>query len=185
LPNLAFIGGGGETALLAAIERSFSEFRRTVSGAGAAKFVFNCRGKVAGKAEKIGLTTGELFQAENDLMKSLVAKHSAQSVSLNGTLEKAEALYEQMRAQAESIDQTLSQYVLAMKARSLKRCRCWKRKCCGPKSGNMPISSGRSPLSKQCFSQTTGCRKGWRISVDFMPSGARILWRSCSFIRQH
>jgi uncharacterized protein YllA (UPF0747 family) len=61
-------------------------------------------------------------------MKSLVAKHSAQSVSLNGTFEKAEVLYEQMRAQAVSIDQTLSQYVLAMKARSIKEMQALEKK---------------------------------------------------------
>ena len=72
------------------------------------------------KLEKIELTVPELFQPEDELMKNLVEKNSTYAVSLNGTFERAEEMYEQIRVQAELIDQTLSQYVSAMKARSLK-----------------------------------------------------------------
>jgi bacillithiol biosynthesis cysteine-adding enzyme BshC len=128
LPNLAFIGGGGETAYWLQLKDLFQNFGVPFPVLVLRNSFLIVEEKWQEKLKKIGLTTGELFQAENDLMKSLVAKHSAQSVSLNGTLEKAEALYEQMRAQAESIDQTLSQYVLAMKARSFKEMQVLEKK---------------------------------------------------------
>src|SRR5207248_946434 len=43
------------------------------------------------------------------------------NISLNGNFEKAEALFEQIKLQAETIDPTLSQYVLGIKVASLKK----------------------------------------------------------------
>ena len=76
--------------------------------------------KWQGKLNKIELTPADLFKSDDELMKEMVAKYSEQSVSLNGTFEKADDLYEGIRTQAEQIDPTLSQFVIAMKARSIK-----------------------------------------------------------------
>jgi bacillithiol biosynthesis cysteine-adding enzyme BshC len=128
LPNLAFIGGGGETAYWLQLKDLFQHFGVPFPVLVLRNSFLIVEEKWQEKLEKIGLTAAELFQTEDELMKSLVAKHSAQSVSLNGTFEKAEVLYEQMRVQAESIDQTLSQYVLAMKARSIKEMQALEKK---------------------------------------------------------
>jgi uncharacterized protein YllA (UPF0747 family) len=53
-------------------------------------------------------------------MKIIVAKNSENKIELNGNFEKAEAFYEQIRIQAEAVDKTLSQYVNAIKTRTLK-----------------------------------------------------------------
>jgi bacillithiol biosynthesis cysteine-adding enzyme BshC len=128
LPNLAFIGGGGETAYWLQLKDLFQHFGVPFPVLVLRNSFLIVEEKWQEKLEKIGLTAAELFKAEDDLMKALVAKHSARSVSLNGTFEKAEVLYEQMRAQAVSIDQTLSQYVLAMKARSIKEMQALEKK---------------------------------------------------------
>jgi bacillithiol synthase len=72
------------------------------------------------KIKKLELDTADLFLDENELMKLIVAKNSGNNIALNGNFEKAEAFYEQIRVQAEAVDKTLSQYVSAIKTRSLK-----------------------------------------------------------------
>jgi bacillithiol biosynthesis cysteine-adding enzyme BshC len=120
LPNLAFIGGGGETAYWLQLKDLFQHFNVPFPVLVLRNSFLIVDEKRRRKLEKIGLTAAELFQKEDDLMKSLVEKYSTHPFSLSGTYEKADALYEQMRVQAEGIDQTLSEYVLAMKARSMK-----------------------------------------------------------------
>jgi len=72
------------------------------------------------KIKRLGLDAADLFRGENELMTLIVEKNSVNEVALNGNFEKAEAFYEQIRLQAEAIDKTLSQYVNAIKTRSLK-----------------------------------------------------------------
>ncbi len=120
LPNLAFIGGGGETAYWLQLKDLFDHFGVPFPVLVLRNSFLIIDQKWQEKLAKIELSAEELFQSDYELMKGLVKKYSGQSVSLNGSFEKAEALYEQIRLQAEKIDQTLSQYVLAMKARSVK-----------------------------------------------------------------
>jgi bacillithiol synthase len=120
LPNLAFIGGGGETAYWLQLKDLFQHFGVPFPVLVLRNSFLIVEQKWQVKLNKIELSPADLFKSDDELMKEHVAKYSEQSVSLNGTFEKAEDLYETIREQAESIDQTLSQYVIAMKARSLK-----------------------------------------------------------------
>jgi uncharacterized protein YllA (UPF0747 family) len=72
------------------------------------------------KINRIGFAIADLFRPSNELMNLVVERMSHNQVALNGNFEKAEALFEQIRAQAGSIDPTLSVHVAAIKARSLK-----------------------------------------------------------------
>lgn len=120
LPNLAFIGGGGETAYWLQLKDLFKHFGVPLPVLVLRNSFLVVEQKWQGKLAKIELSPADLFQSDDELMKGLVAKYSEQSVSLNGTFEKAEALYEEIRTQAEQIDPTLSQFVIAIKARSVK-----------------------------------------------------------------
>lgn len=120
LPNLAFIGGGGETAYWLQLRDLFQHYGVPYPVLVLRNSFLIVEEKWQERLQKIGLSAAALFQSDDDLMKQFVEKHSENAVSLNGNFEKAEALYEQIRMQAESIDQTLSQYVAAIKARSLK-----------------------------------------------------------------
>lgn len=120
LPNIAFIGGGGETAYWLQLKDLFQHFGVSFPALVLRNSFLIVEEKWQAKLDKISLSPAALFKSDDELMKEHVAKYSDQSVSLNGTFEKSEDLYEEIRTQAESIDQTLSQYVIAMKTRSLK-----------------------------------------------------------------
>lgn len=120
LPNLAFIGGGGETAYWLQLRGLFQHYGVPYPVLVLRNSFLIVEDKWQAKCQKIGLPVADLFQPTDELMKKIVARHSEHAVALNGTFEKAEALFEEVRRKAENIDQTLSQYVAAIKTRSIK-----------------------------------------------------------------
>lgn len=120
LPNLAFIGGGGETAYWLQLRDLFQHYGVPYPVLVLRNSFLIVEEKWQEKCQKIGLSVADLFQPTDELMKEIVARNAEHSVALNGTFEKAEALFEEVRQKAENIDQTLSQYVAAIKARSIK-----------------------------------------------------------------
>jgi bacillithiol synthase len=120
LPNLVFIGGGGELAYWLQLKDLFSNYNVVYPVLVLRNSFLVIEDKWNQKIKKLELATVDLFKDENDLMKQIVEKNSGNETALNGNFEKAEAFYEQIRLQAEAIDRTLSQYVSAIKTRSLK-----------------------------------------------------------------
>lgn len=120
LPNLVFIGGGGEMAYWLQLKGLFDHYKVTFPVLVLRNSFLLVEEKWNEKINKLGLHATDFFREENDLMKLIVAKNSKNNTALNGNFEKAEAFYEQIRTQAEAIDKTLSQYVNAIKTRSLK-----------------------------------------------------------------
>ncbi|MGZ3939019.1 MAG: bacillithiol biosynthesis cysteine-adding enzyme BshC [Flavisolibacter sp.] len=120
LPNLVFIGGGGEMAYWLQLKNLFDHYKVVYPILVLRNSFLLLEDKWNQKIKKLELGVADLFRDENELMKLIVEKNSANNVSLNGNFEKAEAFYEQLRLHAETIDKTLSQYVSAIKSRSLK-----------------------------------------------------------------
>ena len=120
LPNLVFIGGGGETAYWLQLKDLFDHYNVVYPILVLRNSFLLIEDKWNQKINKLDLGIADLFLDENELMRLIVEKNSANEVALNGNFEKAEAFYEQIRVQAEAIDKTLSQYVSSIKTRSLK-----------------------------------------------------------------
>jgi bacillithiol biosynthesis cysteine-adding enzyme BshC len=120
LPNLAFIGGGGEMAYWLQLKDLFDHYKVVYPVLVLRNSFLVVEEKWNQKIQKLDLDAKDLFCDENELMKIIVAKNSENKIELNGNFEMAEAFYEQIRAQAEAVDKTLSQYVTSIKTRSLK-----------------------------------------------------------------
>jgi bacillithiol biosynthesis cysteine-adding enzyme BshC len=120
LPNLVFIGGGGETAYWLQLKDLFDHYNVVYPVLVLRNSFLIVEDKWKQKIQKLDLNVADLFHDENELMKIIVEKNSENKIALNGNFEKAEAFYEQIRMQAEAVDKTLSQYVNAIKAKSLK-----------------------------------------------------------------
>ena len=69
---------------------------------------------------RLDIEVADMFVSLDHLMKKMVSERSGNQLSLNGNLEKADALFEQLRVQAGAIDQTLTQYVMAIRTRALR-----------------------------------------------------------------
>jgi bacillithiol biosynthesis cysteine-adding enzyme BshC len=120
LPNLAFIGGGGEMAYWLQLKDLFDHYKVVYPVLVLRNSFLIVEEKWNQRIQKLDLSAADFFKDENELMKIIVAKNSQNKIELNGNFEKAEAFYEQIRIQAEAVDKTLSQYVMAIKTRSLK-----------------------------------------------------------------
>jgi len=120
LPNLVFIGGGGEMAYWLQLKELFEHYKVVYPALVLRNSFLVIEEKWKQKVQNLELSNADLFRNENELMKMIVTRYSENTIALNGNFEKAEAFYEQIRMQAEAVDQTLSQYVNAIKTRSLK-----------------------------------------------------------------
>lgn len=120
LPNIIFIGGGGELAYWLQFRDLFANYQVPYP-----ILVLRNSFLVIGKKwneliQKLGLSIEELFLDENTIMNRIVEKYSENDTTLNGNFEKAEDLFHSLSSQAATIDPTLVQHVAAIRTRSLK-----------------------------------------------------------------
>jgi bacillithiol biosynthesis cysteine-adding enzyme BshC len=120
LPNLAFVGGGGELAYWLQLKELFGNYGVPYPVLVLRNSFLVVEEKWQEKIQRLGLKLEELFQPETEIMKLIVQKYSTHKVLLNGNFERANELFEEIKQQAEAIDPTLSLHVAAIKTRSLK-----------------------------------------------------------------
>jgi bacillithiol biosynthesis cysteine-adding enzyme BshC len=120
LPNLVFIGGGGEMAYWLQLKELFEKYNVVYPVLVLRNSFLVMEKKWEELLRKMEISIAEALLPEAELMNLIVTRHSNHAVLLNGNLEKADALFEQIRSQAGAIDPTLSQHVAALKARSIK-----------------------------------------------------------------
>lgn len=120
LPNLVFIGGGGELAYWLQLKDLFAVYDVSYPVLVLRNSFLVIEEKWKKKIERLGITIEELFLPTDLLIKKLVKEKAEHPVSLNGNFESAVALYERIQKQATKVDMTLSQHVAAIQARSLK-----------------------------------------------------------------
>lgn len=121
LPNIAFIGGGGELAYWLELKKVFEAVNIPYP-----VLILRNSFLIAEKAQKeklesIGLTPDELFLNEHELMNLVVARNSKRKYLLNGELEKVQELYERIATLASQTDNSLKEHVASLKTRSIRR----------------------------------------------------------------
>jgi bacillithiol biosynthesis cysteine-adding enzyme BshC len=120
LPNIAFIGGGGELAYWLQLRDLFQAYAVPFPVLVLRNSFLIVEDKWQKRIERLGLTITDFFKTEDELMKMIVDKHSGNFISLNGNFEKAAAFFAHLQEQASAIDPTLAVHVAALKTRSFK-----------------------------------------------------------------
>jgi bacillithiol biosynthesis cysteine-adding enzyme BshC len=121
LPNIAFIGGGGELAYWLELKAVFSHADVPYPVLFLRNSFLIIDEKQHQVIQKLGLNDEDLFAEEHELMKKIVSINTNNSYNLNGKMESFESLYNKVEQQALSIDPTLSSHVLALKTKALKK----------------------------------------------------------------
>lgn len=120
LPNIAFIGGGGELAYWLELKDVF----RTANVPYPMLLLRNSFLLITARQEqqwkKLGFMPEDLFKDEQQLFTELVLKESRDTVRLNGELDKIKSFYEQIRLMAGNIDPTLAYHTDALQTKALK-----------------------------------------------------------------
>ena len=119
LPNIAFIGGGGEIAYWLELKKVFEAsavpfpvlvLRNSFMLANHQQFQL---------ANKLGFKLEDLFATVDELMNTIVKKHNEVALSLNKQKEALQEIYLQVKQAGNAIDPTLSNHVSALEKRNL------------------------------------------------------------------
>ena len=120
LPNLAYIGGGGEIAYWLERKSQFEHFSVNFPMLVRRNSVLWMDKGSVNRMEKLELRVEDLFEATETLVKQYIAKHSEGELSLADEKVALENLFQQIAEKAKSVDSTLEKVVLAEAAKQVK-----------------------------------------------------------------
>ena len=128
LPNVAFIGGGGEIAYWLELKRVFEASKvpypvLIVRNS----FVLIDKDQIA-LTEKLGFEITDLFQETAQLVNQLVTRDSTVQITLTEEKEQLQAFYRDLKKVTDKIDPTLSRHTEALQVQALEKVEILEKK---------------------------------------------------------
>ena len=120
LPNLAYVGGGGELAYWLERKTQFEYFQLNfpmLIRRNSAVWIDKGTKK---RMNKLGLIPSTLFQATEDLIKNFVKKNSEGELSFSSEKKELEAIFEKVKNKTIEVDASLGKTVLAESVKQIK-----------------------------------------------------------------
>lgn len=127
LPNIAFIGGGGELAYWMQLKDLFAHYHVPFPVLVLRNSFLLIEQKWKTRIDKLNLSIPDCFHKSNDLLNTLARQHAEHPLTL-AEKEAADRLFEAIRMQAAAVDVTLSQHVAALKATMLNKLETLEKK---------------------------------------------------------
>jgi len=121
LPNLAFIGGGGETAYWLQLKDLFNHYNVPFPTLVLRNSFMIVEKNWQERISKLGFTIEDFFLSQEELLNRVVMNESKNEVKLNGSLSELEQMYERFKKQASAVDSTLAKHVEALKLKTVHR----------------------------------------------------------------
>ena len=121
LPNIAFIGGGGELAYWLELQEVFKKADVPYPVLLLRNSFLIVENKQCETIKKLGLKEADFFKDEHALMKMIVDINSNKKYVLNGELLKIEELYTALENRSAYIDVTLTSHIEALKTKAIKK----------------------------------------------------------------
>jgi bacillithiol biosynthesis cysteine-adding enzyme BshC len=121
LPNIAFVGGGGELAYWLELKNVFASANVPYPLLVLRNSFLLVGEKYERMVKNLGLQLKDIFQSEHELMNKIVTNRAENKVRLNGELQKIEDLYNKIMNLASNVDLTLKEHVAALKTKAVYR----------------------------------------------------------------
>lgn len=121
LPNIAFIGGGGELAYWLELKAVFEHYAVPFPVLVLRNSFLVAEEQWNKKVSKLGFTMADFFLPEQELLSLLVNREAGKKIQINGAFTQAEEFYNTLKMQAGAVDTTLSQHVEALKVKTIYR----------------------------------------------------------------
>ncbi len=121
LPNIAFIGGGGEIAYWLELKKVFEEVAVPFPVLVLRNSFLLLEKGHATAAKKLGFTVNDLFKSEQDLLLLLVKRESKVQLSLEQEKQSLHDFYAQLKNTAGAVDITLQRHTEALEKLALKK----------------------------------------------------------------
>jgi bacillithiol biosynthesis cysteine-adding enzyme BshC len=128
LPNIAFIGGGGETAYWLELKGLFDHYKTPFPVLMLRNSFLLIERQWKEKMEKAGFGVADLFRPVEELMNLLVKRDSQQTLNLEEEIAVANRYYESLKELARPVDPTLEQHVTALQTRAVEPLRVLEKK---------------------------------------------------------
>jgi len=128
LPNIAFIGGGGEIAYWLELKKVFEAVAVPYPVLVVRNSFLLVDQKSNELIKKLNLTTGDLFTPEFELMNELVKRQSSHRLSLDEEKAVLNELYKKIGAVAGVIDKTLEPHTEALLKKALDKIEALEKK---------------------------------------------------------
>ncbi len=121
LPNIAFIGGGGELAYWLELKNVFEAVQIPYPVLLLRNSFLLMKQAQADKIQKLGFSTQDMFIDGQNLLNTLVRRESQNQLSLSKELDQAHALYAQLKKVSANIDPSLQEHVSALETKAVKK----------------------------------------------------------------
>lgn len=121
LPNIAFIGGGGELAYWLQLKDLFAHYKVPYPVLVLRNSYLIVDERSVQLKNKLGFSYADFFQPVQQLQSQWVQKHSNKNLSVDEALENVNTLYNALGQQAAAIDGTLIKHVEALKVQAATR----------------------------------------------------------------
>ena len=121
LPNIAFIGGGGELAYWMELKSVFDAVMVPYPVLVLRNSFLLLNEEQREKTTKLELSNADLFLTELELVNQLVHKRSSNELSLENEVASLQKLYDQLKQKAGPVDKTLLPHIESLLAKAQKR----------------------------------------------------------------
>ncbi len=128
LPDVAFVGGGGELAYWLELKNVFKEAGVPYPVLLLRNSFLLIENKLNEIADKLGLKPENIFLQENEIINLVVKAKTQHNIHLNREVENAEALYNKIKQIAMKVDVSLQDHVVALKTIAVKRLKLLENK---------------------------------------------------------
>jgi bacillithiol synthase len=128
LPNIAFIGGGGEIAYWLELKQVFAD-----AGVPYPALVLRNSFLVLSTAHRVllnelGFETSDIFKSDTELLNELVRRESVNPVSLSEEKGELNSFYQQLHETALKTDASLAEHVNALQAKAIRKLEALEKK---------------------------------------------------------
>jgi uncharacterized protein YllA (UPF0747 family) len=120
LPNLAFIGGGGELAYWLELNDMFRHYNIPYPVLVLRNSFLFIEGKVNSLIQKLSVGYPEIFKPDDELLKDIVRNNSSHQLTLEKEKQLITSVYEGIKNSVKDVDTTLVKHVDALQAKLLK-----------------------------------------------------------------
>ncbi|HRN80623.1 MAG TPA: bacillithiol biosynthesis cysteine-adding enzyme BshC [Ferruginibacter sp.] len=121
LPNVAFIGGGGELGYWLELTKVFEAAAVPYPVLILRNSYLALQKKVADKWNRWGLPVEKMFLPETKLVQEFIRMKEGERIQLDDAMHEIQEVYNRMKAQAVAVDATLEKHVNALAHKAIQR----------------------------------------------------------------
>ncbi len=121
LPNIAFVGGGGEMAYWLEYKALFKHYRVPYPVLILRNSFLLIRKNWKTKIEKAGLSVSAVFKPEEELMENFVRNNTKRELNLDVQISEMRGIYQSVKTISGVVDKTLEQHVEKLEAQALQK----------------------------------------------------------------